>query len=151
MKNILKILLPLISTLQLCANPMLSYLDDEELGTGETSIFGMIFNIIVWASLFYYAVLHRWVKKWKEQQQAKKNFTELVEHLYRTDKKLGECFSRNVTFVRFHKNKLYWNSHSEGEDRCLLNKRGEEIMGLVGYFFGKDTIISNEYNSKNTK
>ena len=143
-------LLPFVLTLQVWANPMLSYLDDTELGAGKTSIVGMIFNIIVWGGLFYYWVLHERIQKWKERQKAKRNFTVLVERLYRIDKELGGCFERNVTFIHFSKKTLYWNSYAEGYDKKILNKHGMLIIDHIRYVFGQETKINNEHAKKDT-
>lgn len=128
-----------IVTLQVCANPMLSYLDDTELGAGKTSIFGMIFNIIVWIGLFYYI----WVKPWKDKRKAKKDFTALVKHLYHANKELGECFERSITFKSFKNDTLTWSSHAKEGDKKILIAHWELINKTVKYIFGTQTKIVN--------
>ena len=153
--NFMKVIFIFSINIQIWANPMLSYLDDEEIGAGSTSIFGMIFNIIVWGGLLYYWIWGNKVKETTEDEESspfltlnepihqQKQFNDLMQKIYERDRELGICFERNVTFRSFEDNKLTWESHANEDDKKMLITHWGFINMFVKDIFGLETKIIN--------
>lgn len=56
---------------------------------------------------------------------------------------LGECFTRNVTFLSYENNALTWESCAEGEDKELLKNSFGIIRQFVRDIYGIDTQIKS--------
>lgn len=56
---------------------------------------------------------------------------------------LGECFTRNVTFLSYDDNTLTWESCAEGEDKELLKNSFGIIRQFVRDIYGIDTQIKS--------
>ncbi|MDP1784543.1 MAG: DNA polymerase III subunit gamma/tau, partial [Sulfuricurvum sp.] len=57
---------------------------------------------------------------------------------------LGECFTRNVTFLSYENNALTWESCASGEDKELLKNSFGIIRQFVREVYGIDTVIKSQ-------
>ena len=68
-------------------------------------------------------------------------FEKLTRAIYDRSYDLGECFSKNVSFVDFSNDILSWDSKAQGSDKQILSEGFSFIKGKIAEIFGAQTKI----------
>ncbi|MGI0405868.1 DNA polymerase III subunit gamma/tau [Helicobacter himalayensis] len=78
-------------------------------------------------------------------------FEKLIRAIYDRSYDLGECFSKNVSFVDFSNDILSWDSQAQGNDKQILSEGFGFIKSKIAEIFGTQTkIIQVKQEAKNT-
>lgn len=77
-------------------------------------------------------------------------FEKLTRAIYDRSYDLGECFSKNVSFVDFSNDILSWDSKAQGNDKQILSEGFGFIKSKIAEIFGTQTkIIQVKQESQN--
>lgn len=79
----------------------------------------------------------------KNSSKAKDLFSLLQEKISDRSYELGECFSKNITFLSFENDILSWESSAQGEDKTRLANAYSIIKTFVYEIYGINTQIKN--------
>ncbi|RDU57215.1 DNA polymerase III subunit gamma/tau [Helicobacter sp. MIT 00-7814] len=78
-------------------------------------------------------------------------FEKLTRAIYDRSYDLGECFSKNVSFVDFSNDILSWDSKAQGNDKQILSEGFSFIKSKIAEIFGTQTkIIQVKQESQST-
>lgn len=143
MKKIYTLIFTLNSII--CANPMLSYLDDFDGAGTENPILALIINIVIFGGIF---VFFAYKSEKERKDRGRYLYRLLIASILKKDKRVGECFMNTVRFVDYKKGILKWGSKGNKEERKLLADNWGIINGSIKEVFGSETKIQNIYGSK---
>lgn len=87
----------------------------------------------------------------QKNRQGRENFEKLIAKIKDRNYELGECFSKNITFVSFEDNTLTWESCADEECKKVLKHGYSVIKQLVRETFSFETQIKGVACTKASK
>ncbi len=77
-----------------------------------------------------------------QNDRHKQTFDLLVKKIYDRDYELGECFEKNIHFVKFENDTLTWETEAQEEDKKILTPHFGMIRMFIRDLFGIETKIA---------
>ncbi len=76
-----------------------------------------------------------------DHRKQKQTFDLLIKKIYDRDYELGECFEKNIHFVKFENSTLTWETEAQEEDKKILTPHFGMIRMFIRDLFGIETKI----------
>ena len=76
----------------------------------------------------------------------KSDYERFLDGLYDRNYELGECFKKDIEYVKFEENNLCLISHASGDNRQLLRSSSKAILQELRKIYGENAKIKIEQN-----